>query len=101
MSMSNEPPVNRPRPDEVRHTTSGLITNLQENAGSIRQGLTLAGVGGIVIGGLVWLFIRDLSGPALIVVLAGVVLLLAAASMSWRSLLKTVFGRGGNTESTP
>jgi hypothetical protein len=95
MSTSNEPPVNRPRPDEVRHTTSGLIQNLRENSGSIRQSLTLAGMGGVVLGGLVWLFVRDLSGPALIVVLAGVVLLLAAASMSWRSLIKTAFGRGG------
>ena len=95
MSTSNEPPVNRPRPDDVRPTASGLYQRLRENASSIRQSFTLAGIGGVVLGGIIWIFIRDLSGAALFVVYAGFVLLLIAGFMSWRSVRKVVFGRGG------
>lgn len=95
MSTPNEPPVSRPRPDEVRPTATGLYERLRENATSVRQSITLAGVGAVVIGGIVWIFIRDLSGAALIVVLAGFILLLIAAAISWRTVTKAVFGRGG------
>lgn len=95
MSTQNEPPVNRPRPDDVRSTASGLVHNLRENATSIRQSFTLAGIAGVVLGGIIWIFIRDLSGAALFVVYAGVFLLLIASGMSWRTIRKVVFGRGG------
>ncbi len=95
MSTSNEPPVNRPRPDEVRPTATGLYERLRANATSVRQSLTLAGIGGIVLGGLVWIFIRDLAGPALVVVAIGAALLLVAAALSWRTVQKALFGRGG------
>ena len=95
MSTSNEPPVSRPRPDDVRPTASGLVQRLRDNATSIRQSFTLAGIGGIVFGGIIWIFIRDLSGAALFVVFAGFVLLLIAGAISWRSVRKIVFGRGG------
>lgn len=95
MSTSNEPPVNRPRPDDVRPTATGLYERLRENATSVRQSVTLAGVGAIFLGGLVWIFIRDLAGPALVVVLVGAILLLIAAAISWRTVQKALFGRGG------
>ena len=74
---------------------SGLVQRLRENASSIRQSFTLAGVAGVVLGGIIWIFIRDLSDAALFVVYAGFVLLLIAGGMSWRSIRKVVFGRGG------
>ncbi len=95
MSTSNEPPTNRPRPDEVRPTASGLYDRLRENASSVRQSFTLAGVGAVALGGIIWIFIRDLSDAALIVVLAGAILLLIAGAISWRSVRKVIFGRGG------
>ncbi len=95
MSTSNEPPVNRPRPDDVRPTAAGLYQRLRDNASSITQAFTLAGIGGIVLGGIVWIFVADLRGAALIVVLAGLVLLLIAAGIAWRTVQKAVFGRGG------
>jgi hypothetical protein len=95
MSTPNEPPANRPRPDDVRPTTSGLIQRLRENATSIRQSLTLAGIAAVVLGGIIWVFIRDLSDASLIVVYAGFILLLIAGGMSWRTVRKVVFGRGG------
>lgn len=95
MSTSNEPPVNRPRPDEVRQTASGLYERLRANATSVRQSITLAGIGGVVLGGIVWIFIRDLAGPALVVVMVGAALLLIAAAISWRTVRGALFGRGG------
>jgi hypothetical protein len=95
MSTQNETPLSRPRPDEVRPTASGLIERIKENATSIRQGLLLAGLGGVVLGGLIWIFIRDLAGAALIVVAAGAGLLLIDGIISWRAVSKFVFGRGG------
>ena len=95
MSTQNEPPVNRPRPEDVRPTAAGLYQRLRDNASSITQSLTLAGIGGIVIGGLAWLFFVDLRGAALIVVLAGAALLVAAAALAWRTVSKAIFGRGG------
>ncbi len=95
MTTSNEPPVNRPRPDEVRPTAAGLYQRLRDNASSITQSLTLAGIGGIVLGGIVWIFIVDLRGAALIVVLAGIALLAVAGGIAWRTVRSAVFGRGG------
>lgn len=95
MSTSNTPPANRPRPDDVRPSASGLYQRLRDNASSITQAFTLAGIGGIVLGGLVWIFVVDLRGAALIVVLIGLALLLIAAGIAWRTVRKAVFGRGG------
>ena len=93
MSTPNEPPVNRPRPDEVRPTASGLYERLRENATSVRQSFTLAGIGAVVLGGIIWIFIRDLSGAALIVILIGAVLLLIAASISAKDSARGATGR--------
>lgn len=95
MSTSNQPPTNRPRPDDVRPTAAGLYQRLRDNASSITQAFTLAGIGGIVLGGLIWIFVVDLRGAALVVVLAGLVLLLIAGGMAWRSVQKVIFGRSG------
>lgn len=48
-----------------------------------------------MLGGLIWIFIRDLSGAGLLVVLIGVILLLIDAAFSWRAVRDVVFGRGG------
>lgn len=95
MTTPNEPPANRPRPDEVRHTAAGLYQRLRDNASSLAQSFTLAGIGAIVLGGIVWIFIVDLRGAALIVVLTGLVLLLIAGGIAWRTVRKAVFGRSG------
>ncbi len=62
---------------------------------SIRRMLALAGVGAIVLGGLVYLFLRDLQGTAFIVLAAGGVLLLVDLLISWRTVGRAVLGRGG------
>ncbi len=95
MTTSNEPPANRPRPDDVRPTAAGLYQRLRDNASSLTQSFTLAGVGGILLGGIVWVFIADLRGAALIVMLIGLVLLVIAGGIAWRTVRGVVFGRSG------
>jgi hypothetical protein len=63
--------------------------------GSVRQTLALAGVGAVVLGAIVYLFFRDLQEFSFIVLAAGGGLLLLDGIISWRTVIRAVFGRRG------
>ena len=95
MTSKDQNPQQRPRPDEVRPSASGIVDQIRENATSIRQALALSGTAGIILGGLLWIFIRDLAGPALIVVAIGLALIVVDIAISRKSVRDAVFGKGG------
>jgi hypothetical protein len=57
--------------------------------------LALSGVGAIIIGAVVYLFIRDLEGFSFVVLAIGGGLLLLDAIISWRTVGRALFGRRG------
>ncbi len=87
-------PESRPSPDSMREKTP-ILESLKNNTNSIRQALALVGVGAIVIGVLIWIFLRGLEGPAFIVAGVGFVLLVLDAIISLATVRKAVFGRRG------
>lgn len=87
-------PDNRPSPESVREKTP-FLGKLKSNTQSIRQALALAGVGAVVFGVLIWIFLRGLEGPAFIVAGVGLVLLAIDAIISLATVRKAVFGRRG------
>lgn len=72
-----------------------VMTRLRAAAGSVRQALALAGVGAVALGSVVYLFFRDLQGSSFIVLAAGGALLLVDLIISWRTVVRAVFGRRG------
>ena len=89
-------PQTRPNPADAggRFPTIG---DLQSNIRSIRVLLLVAGGGASALGIIVWIFIRDLSSPGLLVLAIGAVMLAIAGGLSWREIGRTVFGRRGRT----
>ncbi len=87
-------PDSRPSADSIREKTS-VFRSLKDNSQSIRQALAFTGIGAIVIGALIWIFLRGLEGPAFIVVGAGLGLLAIDAVISLATVRKAVFGRRG------
>ena len=87
-------PESRPSPDSVREKTP-FIQSLKNNTNSIRQALAVIGVGAVVFGVLIWIFLRGLEGPAFIVAGVGFVLLIVDAIISLATVRKAVFGRRG------
>ena len=87
-------PDSRPSPDSVREKTS-VLRGLKNNTRSIRQALALIGVGAIVFGVLIWIFLRGLEGPAFIVMSVGLALLLVDAVISLATVRQALFGRRG------
>lgn len=87
-------PDSRPSPDSVRQKTP-ILETLKANTRSIRQALALVGVGGIVFGVLIWIFLRGLEGPAFIVAGVGFGLLVIDAVISLATVRQAVFGRRG------
>jgi len=87
-------PESRPSPDSVREKTP-FIQSLKDNTNSIRQALAVIGVGAVVFGVLIWIFLRGLEGPAFIVAGVGFVLLIVDAIISLATVRKAVFGRRG------
>jgi hypothetical protein len=71
------------------------MERVRASMSSLRQTLTLAGAGAVVLGGLIYLFFRDLEGVSFILLAAGGVLLLVDIVISWRTVARAVFGRGG------
>ena len=74
-------PDSRPSPDSVRQKTP-ILESLKNNTKSIRQALALVGVGAVVFGVLIWIFLRGLEGPAFVVAGVGFALLLVDAIIS-------------------
>ena len=87
-------PENRPTADSIRKRNS-VIKNIRENSRSIRQALAFAGVGAIVFGALIWIFLRGLEGPASILVRVGLTLLAVDGVISLATVRQAVFGRRG------
>jgi len=87
-------PDTRPSPDSVRQN-SWLTGRLKSNIQSVRQALALAGVGAIVLGVLIWIFLRGLESQSFIVVGVGLGLLLIDALISLATVREAVFGRRG------
>ncbi|MBI4219083.1 MAG: GldG family protein [Chloroflexi bacterium] len=72
-----------------------FFQQLRRNVTSVRQFLLIAGGGAFFFGAILWIFVRDLAGSALIVMGIGAVILLADASMSWRKIGRVLLGRRG------
>tara|TARA_A100001037_G_scaffold218385_1_gene196262 strand:- start:570 stop:2327 length:1758 start_codon:yes stop_codon:yes gene_type:complete len=87
-------PDSRPSPDSVRQKTP-ILESLKNNTKSIRQALALVGVGAVVLGVLIWIFLRGLEGPAFVVAGVGFALLLVDAIISLATVRQAVFGRRG------
>lgn len=87
-------PEGRPSADSIRQGTS-VFRSLRNNSQSIRQALAFSGVGAVVLGTLIWIFLRGLEGPAFTVVGVGFVLLAIDAVISLATVRQAVFGRRG------
>ena len=91
--QQNSPP-SRPPPDSLRKKTP-FLENLKRNTQSIRQALAFAGIGAIVVGVLIWIFLRGLEGPSYIVIGIGLAILIVDAIISLATVRQAVFGRRG------
>ncbi len=87
-------PDSRPSPDSVREKTP-IFESLKNNTRSIRQALALLGVGAVVFGVLIWIFLRGLEGPAFIVMSVGFAFLFVDAIISLATVRQALFGRRG------
>ncbi|MBT4942715.1 MAG: hypothetical protein HON31_01715, partial [Chloroflexi bacterium] len=87
-------PESRPTSDSLREKTP-ILQSLKNNTKSIRQALALVGVGAVVFGVLIWVFLRGLEGPAFIVAGIGLILLIIDAIISLATVRQAVFGRRG------
>ena len=84
----------RPSPDSVREKTP-IIESLKNNTRSIRQAIAVAGVGAVVFGVLIWVFLRGLERPSFIVMGVGIALLVIDAIISMATVRHALFGRRG------
>jgi hypothetical protein len=87
-------PESRPTADSIRQQSS-VTKSLRANSKSIRQALAFAGVGAVVFGVLIWIFLRGLERPAFIVTGIGLALLAVDAIISLATVRQAVFGRRG------
>jgi hypothetical protein len=87
-------PESRPTADSTREKTP-ILQSLKNNTQSIRQALALFGVGAVVFGILIWIFLRGLEGPAFIVMGVGFGLLVIDAVISLATVRQALFGRRG------
>lgn len=91
----------RPEIPETRPTMEELVdeTPLRErfmaSARSIRQALALAGALILVLGVLIWIFLRDLETYSYIVMGIGLLVLVVDAAISFDAVRYAVFGRRG------
>ena len=84
----------RPSPDSVREKTP-IIESLKNNTRSIRQAIAVAGIGAVVFGVLIWVFLRGLERPSFIVMGVGIALLVIDAIISMTTVRHALFGRRG------
>ena len=89
-----EIPETRPTMAELADDTP-LRERVMASARSIRQALALAGTLILVLGALIWIFIRDLESYSYIVMGIGLVILLVDAAISFDAVRFAVFGRRG------
>ena len=72
-----------------------LRERIMASARSIRQALALAGVLILVIGVLIWIFLRDLETYSYIVMGIGLLVLVVDAAISFDAVRYAIFGRRG------
>ncbi|MBI4304944.1 MAG: GldG family protein [Chloroflexi bacterium] len=94
--MATDSRLSRSRPGRGRPTGKlSFMQQLRSNVTSVRQFLLIAGGGAFFFGAILWIFVRDLAGSALIVMGIGAAILLVDASISWRKIGRVLLGRRG------
>ncbi len=93
-SQPPEVPEIRPTMAELADDTP-LRERIMASARSIRQALALAGTLTLVLGALIWIFIRDLESYAYIVMGIGLLILIVDAGISFEAVRYAIFGRRG------
>ena len=93
-SQQPELPDSRPTMEELVDETP-LRERIMASARSIRQALALAGVLILVVGALLWIFVRDLETYSYIVMGIGLLVLVVDAAISFDAVRFAVFGRRG------
>ena len=93
-SQLPELPENRPTMAELVDDTP-LRERIMASARSIRQALALAGTLILVLGALIWIFVRDLETYSYIVMGIGLVILIVDAGISFDAVRYAIFGRRG------
>ena len=91
MSTDNK----RPSMESTKFNFRKLLDDTRENIRSLRQGFMLASIFSIVLGFIVWIFFRDISTIGLWMMLAGFLLSVLIALISWNNILFFIFGRRG------
>ncbi|MFL2664915.1 MAG: GldG family protein [Dehalococcoidia bacterium] len=84
----------RPKPDTTKNKQS-LLKFLTKDNKSLRQSLALIGVTTLLLGILIWIFLRGLERPALIISTIGLILLIIDGLISLATVRKAIFGRRG------
>ena len=84
----------RPTQDEA-HERKTLLEIIKTSPRSIKPAILLTGVGSLIIGLLVWIFLRGIETPAFIVMGLGAVILLIYGIISLSEVRGVFFGRRG------
>ena len=84
----------RPKPETTSNKQSLLKFVTKDNK-SLRQSLALIGVTTLLLGILIWVFLRGLERPALIISTIGLVILIIDGLISLATVRKAIFGRRG------
>lgn len=93
-SQQPEIPDSRPTMEDLVDDTP-LRERIMASARSIRQALALAGTLILVVGALIWIFVRDLETYSYIVMGIGLLVLVVDAAISFDAVRYAVFGRRG------
>ena len=85
----------RPSIESTKFNFSRLASSIKQNIRSVKQGVLLSGLLSIVLGFIIWIFLRDISQIGLWFILVGLILLILLGLLSWRNILFFIFGRRG------
>src|SRR3972149_3563893 len=85
----------RPGRSETPGGKRSFPAQIRANVSSLRQFLLVSGAGAFVFGAILWIFVRDLAFSAEIVMAIGAGILVIDAAISWRAVLRALFGRRG------
>ena len=85
----------RPSIESTKFNFSRLAFSIKQNIRSVKQGVLLSGLLSIVLGFIIWIFLRDISQIGLWFILIGLILLILLGLLAWRSMLFFLFGRRG------
>ena len=85
----------RPSIESTKFNFSRLASSIKQNIRSVKQCVLLSGLLSIVLGFIIWIFLRDISQIGLWFILVGLILLILLGLLSWKSILFFIFGRRG------